>query len=301
MDLTCRKLLDLKTDLGEGLLWDSQRGRLLMTDIVNGRLLDINIDQGVSKFWQFDEPLGWVLKTPRLGVYLLGLGSGIACFKIDQPSRLRWINRDFPSNPSCRLNDACTDSQGKIWYGSMNNVNPAAKDGQLASFSLKDGLHVHDSQFTVTNGPVVSADGQHLYLNDTQRGKVYRYQISPNGAELSSREVFAQFDSLQGYPDGMCFDAQGYLWVALWGGASIVKLDSMGHVRCQLPVPAKNVTNLCFCGPDQDRLIVSSATIDMSDDDHERYPNAGALFEVLNHGSSGLPTNCTDMVCPPWT
>jgi len=86
MDLTCRKLLDLKTDLGEGLLWDSQRGRLLMTDIVNGRLLDINIDQGVSEFWQFDEPLGWVLKTPRLGVYLLGLGSGIACFKIDQPS-----------------------------------------------------------------------------------------------------------------------------------------------------------------------------------------------------------------------
>ena len=291
MDLACLPLLDLKMDLGEGLLWDAERGRLLMTDIVNGRLLDIDIDEGVSEFWQFDEPLAWVLKTTCRGVYLLGLRSGIACFDIEQPSRLRWINRDFPGNPSCRLNDACADPQGKIWYGSMNSVNPSAEDGQLASFSIKDGLHLHDSQFTVTNGPVVSADGQHLYLNDTLQGTVYRYRISPNGADLSNREVFVQFDSSQGHPDGMCFDTSGHLWIALWGMGKLVRIDPNGHLINRVAVPAKNVTNVCFCGPDRDRLIVSSAAIDMSDADHQRYPHAGSLFEVLNHGCVGLLTH----------
>ena len=291
MNLICRKLLDLKTDLGEGLLWDAERERLLMTDIVNCRLLEINIDERVSRFWVFDEPLGWVLKTTHRGGYLLGLSSGIAYFNIYQPSQLQWINRDFPSNPSCRLNDACADPQGNIWFGSMDSLNPYANNGQLASFSPTDGLHVHDDQFTVTNGPVVSADGQYLYLNDTLRGTVYRYQVLPNGLELSNREVFAQFDILQGCPDGMCFDAQGFLWVALWGGASVVQLDRMGSVIRQVSVPAKNVTNLCFCGPNMDRLIVSSSTIDMSELDHDQYPNAGSLFEVVDHECSGIVMN----------
>jgi sugar lactone lactonase YvrE len=301
MDLACRPLLDLKTDLGEGLLWDEERGRLLMTDIVNCRLLDIDIDEGVSDSWQFNEPLAWVLRTTRRGLYFLGLRSGIAYFDIEQPSHLQWINRDFPGNPLCRLNDACADLQGKIWYGSMNSVNPAAKDGQLASFSIKDGLHVHDGQFTVTNGPLISADGQYLYLNDTLQGTVYRYRISPDGEVLSGREVFFQFDSSQGYPDGMCFDTSGYLWITLWGAGMLVRINPNGHLINHVAIPAKNVTNVCFCGPALDRLVVSSAFIDMSNADHQRYPHAGALFEVFKHGCVGLPTRCVNMVCPSWT
>lgn len=300
MGLVCSQLFDLRTELGEGLLWDAERKRLLMTDIVSGRLLDIDIDSGLSKFWQFDEPLAWVLKTKCRGVYLLGLSSGIACFDIDQPSRLQWINRDFPGHPSSRLNDACADSQGKIWYGSMNNLDPAAEDGQLASFSIKDGLHVHDGHFTVTNGPLVSADGQYLYLNDTLQRTAYRYRISPDGADLSNREVFVRFDSSQGYPDGMCFDASGHLWIALWGTGSVVRLAPNGHLVDRVALPAKNVTNVCFCGPALDRLVVSSAIIDMSDADHQRYPHAGALFEVFNHGCVGLPVHCVNMVHSKW-
>lgn len=284
----CRQLLDLKTELGEGLLWDFERGRLLMTDIMKGRLIDIDIDEAVSEYWQFDEPLAWVLKTARRGVYLLGLSTGIACFDIDQPGRLQWINRDFPGNRSFRLNDACADAQGNVWYGSMNHVNVAAKDGQLASFSVKNGLRIHDSQFTVTNGPVVSEDGLHLYLSDTLRGMVYRYRISPGGTELSDRQVFVQFDSSQGYPDGMCFDANGHLWVALWGSGSVARIDPERRSIIYVEIPAKNVTNVCFCGSNLDRLIVSSAAIDMNFTDRKQYPNAGALFEILNHGCIGL-------------
>lgn len=295
MDLSCRPLLSLKTELGEGLLWDSERGRLLMTDILKGQLLDIDIDTGSRRTWAFEEPLAWVLKTDRPGAYLLGMRSGIAGFDIHQSDRLHWINREFPGHREQRLNDACVDAWGRIWLGSMNSANHWVKDGQLASFSFKDGLRLHDKSFTVINGPVVSADGQYLFLNDTLRGTVYRYRVSESRGKLTERQVFAQFDSEQGYPDGMCFDANGNLWVALWGGASIVQLDSGGGVLRKVAVPAKNVTNVCFCGPSLDRLVVSSAAIDMSDTDHQQFPLAGDLFEVFNHRCVGVHTNSANV------
>lgn len=300
MEPQCRPLCDLKTDLGEGLLWDAVRGRLLMTDIVNGRLLEIDMDSGSDRSWTFDETLAWVLKTQREGIYLLGFRSGVACFDIEHPKRLHWLNRDFPAQPSLRLNDACVDAQGQVWYGSMNSDTPSATDGKLASFSLHEGLHIHDHHFTVTNGPVVSADGQSLYLNDTLQGTVYRYQLSPHSGELSHRRVFARFDSTQGYPDGMCFDTEGHLWIAMWGAASLVQLDPDGRVVRQVVVPAKNVSNVCFGGPHLDRLLVSTATIDMSPQEHQQYPRAGALFEVFHHGCIGLPTPSATLDMP-WT
>ncbi len=298
--LACRPLLDLKTTLGEGLLWDAQRGRLLMTDIVHGQLLDIDIDTGVSQNWTFDEPLAWVLKTQRPGTYLLGMGSGIARFEIDQPQHLHWINREFPGHRSHRLNDACVDARGLVWLGSMNSARPLATDGQLASFSPQQGMRIHDQHFTVTNGPVISGNGQHLYLNDTLQGKVYRYSLSADGTTLSDRQIFAQFESAQGYPDGMCFDSRGHLWVALWGAASVVEINPEGIVVRQVAVPAKNVTNVCFGGPRLDRMIVSTAAMDMSSEENRQYPKAGGLFEILDHGCVGLPTYSVNMDAP-WT
>lgn len=298
-ELPCRVLCSVSAELGEGLLWDAQRKRLLMTDILKGRLLEIDIDSSVTHSWEFDQALAWVLKTRRKGVYVLGLQSGLALFNVEQPSILQWINQDFPSQPGSRLNDACADAQGQIWYGSMNNTTPWSKDGQLASFTPGHGVRIHDSDFAVTNGPVVSPDRLYLYFNDTFQGTVYRYRLSASGDGVIEREVFAQFDSAQGHPDGMCFDTQGHLWVALWGAASLAELNPEGRLLRRVPVPAKNVTNVCFGGPDLDRLIVSTAAIEMSPEEHRRYPGAGDVFEVMHHGRIGLPPHSVSLD-PPW-
>ena len=287
--LRCQQLCGVNADLGEGLLWDAARQRLLMTDILRGHLLDIDIASPEIHRWTFDEPLAWVLKTRRLGVYALGLRSGVARFDMAQPSSLHWVNRDFPGQPPLRLNDACADAHGRVWYGSMNSDDPSAHDGQLASFLPSEGLRIHDGQFTVTNGPVVSADGRHMFFNDTLRGTIYRYHLSTNEASVTHREVFAQFPAAQGFPDGMCLDSQGHLWVAMWGAAAVLELDSNGCMQRRVAVPTKNVTNVCFGGPGLDRLIVSTAAIDMSPDEHRRYPQAGDVFEVMQHGRTGLP------------
>lgn len=287
---SCRILTDLHCELGEGLLWDSASERLLMTDILQGQLIEIDLQTHHQRTWRFEEPLAWVLSTPMAGQYLLGLQSGIALFDCEHPQALKWINQTFPGNHELRLNDACTDTCGKIWYGSMNMAHPDRPDGQLASISALEGLQIHDQGFTVTNGPVLSADGRALFFNDTLQGRVYRYSLCPQSGQPLEREVFMQFDPSQGCPDGMVVDAEGHLWIALWGGAAVVQLSLEGEILKKIAIPALNVTNLCFCGPQLDRLVVSTASMGMDNTALERYPNAGFLFEIIDHGSTGLPS-----------
>jgi D-xylonolactonase len=284
----CKEISHLKFDLGEGLIWDDSTSSLLMTDIMKGQLIKLDITSNTHRYWHFNEPLSWVLPTTVKGKYLLGLKSGIAFLNMTKPGDLVWVSTDFPKASDCRLNDACTDSTGRVWYGSMNMATPSSKDGQLASFSEKEGLKIHDHGFTVTNGPVISPDGKSLFLSDTMQGLVYRYQLNISSGKLSRRRIFARFMPDQGYPDGMCFDANGNLWIALWGGASIVQLDTSGKLLEKISIPALNVTNLCFCGPHLDRLIVSSAAIGLSKQEMKRYPASGALFEITHHHSSGI-------------
>jgi xylono-1,5-lactonase len=272
------------------LLWDYHTGHLLMTDITQGKLMEVHLDSESVRSWQFDEPLAWVLKTTDSKKYVLGLKSGIAIFDTKDPGGLHWINNDFPGHQLLRLNDACVAPGGLIWYGSMNMVDSSGKDGQLASFSISDGLQIHDQGFTVTNGPVISPDGQSLFFSDTLQATIYRYRLSADSKSLLDRQVFARFDADQGYPDGMCFDKQGNLWIAMWGAASIVQLDPHGLPLLRISVPALNVTNVCFCGPSLDRLMVSTASIDMGPEEMQQFPESGALFEVLNHHSAGVPT-----------
>lgn len=271
-----------------------------MTDILKGVLIEIDIESGSKRYWQFNEPIAWVLPTKLYGKYLIGLKSGIGLFDTCNSDSFIWINRGFPSVSHCRLNDACVDSSGKVWFGSMNILNPTLKDGRLASFSPSDGLCIHDDGFTVTNGPVISPDGKYLFFNDTLQGIVYRYRFSADQGKLRDRQVFAKFGEEQGYPDGMCFDVEGNLWIALWGGASVVQLDTNGRFLQKISIPAKNVTNLCFCGPRLDRLLVSTASIGLSEEDAGRYPDSGGLFEINNHFSAGVAPYLAT-VDPLWT
>ena len=83
----------------------------------------------------------------------------------------------------------------------------------------------------------------------------------------------------------MTVDAEGYLWVAHWGGSRISRFSPEGKLDRAIELPAKQVTNITFAGPDLDRMFVSSAAIGLPESDYD-----GAFFEV-ECGVKGLPTN----------
>jgi sugar lactone lactonase YvrE len=94
-------------------------------------------------------------------------------------------------------------------------------------------------------------------------------------------------DDLPGIPDGLCVDAQGGVWVALWGGSRVLGITPEGVVGAQVDLPASQVTSCAFGGDDLRTLFITSAAIGLDAAARAAEPRAGGLFAV-DVGVAGL-------------
>src|SRR5690606_23465196 len=94
-----------------------------------------------------------------------------------------------------------------------------------------------------------------------------------------------------GAPDGMTIDADGNLWIALWGGSAVVCHDPATGKRLEkIELPAERITSCAFGGEDLGDLYITSARTGLSDDELQQQPAAGGLFMVRPgvHGVSAF-------------
>jgi sugar lactone lactonase YvrE len=97
------------------------------------------------------------------------------------------------------------------------------------------------------------------------------------------RRDFARIDS--GHPDGLCVDAEGGVWVALWGGSAVRRYTADGRLDEVVEVPASRVTACTFGGPGLRELFITTSA---EGADRQDEPLAGALFSV-EPGVAGMP------------
>jgi D-xylonolactonase len=129
----------------------------------------------------------------------------------------------------------------------------------------------------ITNGPAVSADCQTLYYADTLSRTIWRCDIS-NGPDLVHKTLFATIDEADGAPDGVTLDAEGHLWVAIWGGWQARRYAPDGTMVAVVTLPCANVTKVTFGGPDLRTGYATTASKGLSADELAAQPFAGGLF-----------------------
>ncbi len=88
-----------------------------------------------------------------------------------------------------------------------------------------------------------------------------------------------------GGPDGLTVDADGRIWVALWGGSAVHCYTPDGSLVEVLDVPASHVTACTFGGPGLATLYITTSQVDT---DRTVEPLAGAVFQA-DVGVRGLP------------
>src|SRR5260370_22067566 len=76
---------------------------------------------------------------------------------------------------------------------------------------------------------------------------------------ISRRRHFVTLASGDGVPDGLCVDADGFIWVALWGGSAVRRYRPDGTLDREVGLPVTQVTSCAFGGPDLDQLFITSA------------------------------------------
>jgi sugar lactone lactonase YvrE len=285
----CTVVWDGAMQLGEGLHWDAQRQRLWWVDIHGRRLFCWDLVTAEPQAWSAPQRLGWVLPGTDGDTVMLGLQQGFARARLGDELQIEWLCRPFPEQSPLRLNDAKADATGAVWAGSLNNDDESRPEGCLFRLGQDGQLTVHDTGYRVANGPAISPDGRWLLHTDSGLRTIYRFELDAPAGALSAKQVWKVFEPAMGYPDGMCFDADGAVWVAHWGAGCVSRFAPDGELLRRVDVPAPHVTNLCFGGPALDRLFVTTAWAGLSTTQRAAHPLSGALFELDALGVKGLP------------
>jgi sugar lactone lactonase YvrE len=260
-------------ELGEGPVWQATENAVYFVDIKGRHIHRLSVATGQRQTWKAPDQVGFVAPLADR-TFVCGLPDGLYRFDAGsgQFGKLKDVEAHLPGN---RLNDGFVDASGHLWFGSMDD-GEERPDGTLYRVGDDGEAVARDDGYVITNGPAMSPDGRTLYHGDTVRRVVYAFDVSEDGT-LSRKRIFATISG-DGYPDGMAVDADGFVWIALFGGWRIERYSPDGELVEQVPFPCANVTKLAFGGDDLQTVYVSTAWKGLSPAERERQPHAGGLF-----------------------
>ena len=270
--------------LSEGPTWDTDAGRLAWVDLEAGRILSAAWTDGrlgeVTSV-SVGEQVGCAFPIGA-GRWLVALTRELAIVDADGG-----IERSAALTPEgTRFNDGKIDPAGRLVVGTLA-LNEEGWDHLLLRLEHDGTVTTLDDDLGLSNGLGWSPDGTTFYSTDTPRRTLFRRDYDVATGAVGQREVF--IDLVDAYPDGMTVDADGNLWIAIWGGHEVRCYDASGRrvPDATVAVDAPHVSSAAFFGPDLDWLAITSASRDLSLQERVRWPHAGGLF-VARPGAGGL-------------
>lgn len=280
-------LVDVKTHLGEGPLWDVQEQRLYWIDSTSANIFSCTPDGREVRAWDLPQPIGSMALRAQGGA-VLALANGFHFFDFDTGKATLIVDPE-PDLPDTRLNDGKVDRQGRFLAGSMHGPEKR-KDGALYRLDASLEIEKIDEGFIVSNGPCWSPDGKVLYFSDSWEREIWRYDYDTETGRASNRRSFAKLvTTTGGLSDGSTVDEEGYLWNAQIFDGKIVRYSPDGEIDRVIEMPVQKVTSVMFGGPELDILFATS----MSRQFLPHFPpdpiQRGSLFAIHDLGVRGIP------------
>jgi len=257
---------------GEGPVWSQSWGGLKWLDMLAGEILSL-LPSGAVERRSIGEVVaairprtagGAVVATQR--GFALDQGNGVPLEHLPDAFRDRGL----------RMNEGACDPDGRFYCGSMA-WDRARGRGSL--FQLDTDYKVREvlGGVTISNGLDWSPDGRVAYYVDSGNQQVDMFDYERDRG-LFHRRPFVRISQDVGAPDGLTVDAEGCVWVALWGGSAVHRYQPDGSLDRAVRVPATQVTALTFGGPHLDEVFITTSRDGLLEGAE---PNAGALFHYL--------------------
>lgn len=245
--------------LGESPLWvPGDPGSLLWVDCDRG---DLHWRRSLAQSHvhpDVDDPLVSVCARSDDGLLLLG---GRTIYALDRPRSVPVAVTQLPDDPpGVRFNDAKPGPGGRLWAGTV--LRGTAAGGALWSYRPDEGLVRHWTGITHGNGIGWDADGTVMYVVDSGAGTLSRADVDPRTGLPGEPSVLLAVEPAAGLPDGLAVDVEGCVWLAVWGGACVLRVAPGGQVLGRVEVPARNATSCAFIGPDLAVLAITTAADD---------------------------------------
>jgi len=239
---------------GEAPRWHD--GKLWFSDFYAHRVATVGLDgrdETIVEVPQRPSGLGWTPKGELLVVSMLDQ----RVLRFD--GKTQHLHADLAALAAGLCNDMVVDGAGRAYVGNFgydrhNNAPPrdtriirVDPDGRAAS--VGDDLHF-------PNGMVITPDGRTLIVAETFAHRLSAFDVGADGA-LVNRRIFAALDGV--FPDGICLDAEGAIWVASPISAEVLRVRQGGAVTHRIGVE-KQAFACMLGGPQRRHLFICTAT-----------------------------------------
>ncbi|WP_055534895.1 SMP-30/gluconolactonase/LRE family protein [Streptomyces graminilatus] len=267
--------------LGEGPTWDAARSRLIWIDILGSRVNTYDPSTGRRTVMATEQHVG--AAKPRTGGGLvLNLRDGVALYDGDGNGNaggtgFRWLHH--APVPGRRANDAAVAADGSLWAGTMR-YDETPGGGTLSRLTGDGEVTTVLDDVAVSNGTGWSPDGRLMYYIDSPTRRIDVFDVSSDGRSVTNRRQFALIEEGAGFPDGLTVDADGCVWVALWGGAAVRRYTPAGALDRTITLPTPLATACAFGGPNLTDLYITTARVGLTDP----HPMSGSLLVVPEAG-----------------
>ena len=287
-DYTAELVIDARARCGEGPIWASDV--LYWIDILEGVVSVYDPKTGTNSETYAGEMVGTIVPRASGGV-AVAAQRGFCGLDLDT-GKLTVLNDPEADRPETRFNDGKCDPAGRFWAGSCAVDEASPPIGTLYRLDADHTAHAQVGELRIANGIVWSLDNTVMYYIDTPTYRVDAFDYDHATGEISNRRPAVNIPEEMGWPDGMTMDANGNIWVGMWGGHAVTHWNPVsGEYLGKIAMPVGQVTACAFGGPDLDVLFITSARNGIAVEDLKDQPLAGGLFKA-NVGVKGIPA-CT--------
>jgi len=275
--------------LSEGPRWDGERGELLWVDIIGSRMHRALVGPGglldeIGSV-EFDRFVGAVAPAAS-GGYVLAAAAGFVF--ADPSGNVVELAQPEVGRGHVRMNDGACDPQGRFWAGTMAH-DESPGEGVLYRLELDGTCTQVLTGLTISNGIGWSPQGNAMYLSDSGTATIDVFEFDGVSGDVGGRRTIVQITEAGVAPDGLTVDADGNIWVALWGGGAVRCYTPQGRPLRTIPVPADRPTSCAFGGPHGATLFITTARHGLDETAMARQPDAGRVFRVDGLGVGDPP------------
>ncbi|KAJ9293402.1 hypothetical protein DTO271G3_7898 [Paecilomyces variotii] len=286
--ITAEPYLDIHCGLGEGPFWEENKNVLRFVDIMNKSIwyVDLTVGPSSARHHQYEYSIGVTCDLQGVEDKVLFGGKHGVGVADKHSSNYRYIQRFWTpeevakgNEERMRANDGAIDSQGRFWVSAFNDpsITKLEPVGVLFRLDTDGSFHRMVEGLTIPNGTSWSLDDKTMYFTDSGAQTIYAYDFDAATGNISNKRVFFRVEEEGCAPDGHTMDVEGNIWVAIWGGWKVVRVNPEGKVTAEIKVPTRCPTSAVIAG--EDIYITSEA-----DPEVDKYPESkrysGGVFKA---------------------
>ena len=240
----------------EGPRWHD--GRLWFSDFYTHRVLAVSPDgivETIVEIPQRPSGLGWTSNGALLVVSMLDR----RVLRVENGATR--VLADLSAVATGPCNDMVVDGRGRAYVGNFGYDRHKGEPPRTTCLARvdPDGRVTRAAEdLFFPNGTVITPDGRTMIVGETQGHRLTAFDVAPDGT-LSNRRVWAQFEDAV-FPDGICLDAEGAIWISDARGSALLRVREGGKIDGTVSTGSRYAFACMLGGADRRTLFVCTST-----------------------------------------